>query len=245
LTRTLANADSAVSSVSRAQEVVEPSSDVIRSDNDDSFLQQICSLSLREVAGFWDAPKLESHSSRACMVWMVHRVSLDDPSLTTLDFRNLILPSAVEEPRIIPKLFQALATNTHLKTLTLTGSNFKGEKEVRELAKSLTVNRTLEVLNLESNMLTSSDLQILFESIGFNIGLKELRCSNQFGDELNDCKLFAVVNDTLKVNQKLQKLGLDLTDRHYRDQITRSLIRNTESARRHRQERDAARIGGA
>jgi hypothetical protein len=200
--------------------------------NDEELSQAICAATLEKVAGFEGAPKLESHSSRAWMVWMVHRVSLNDPSLVTLDFRNCALPSSVEEPRIIAKLFRALETNTYLKTLTLTCSNLKGENEVRDLASSLNVNTTLEVLNLENNMLSASDLQILFESIGRNTGLKELRCSDQFEQDLNDCRLFVAVNEALKLNQTLQKLGLDLSDWHYRDQITRSLIRNTEAARR-------------
>jgi hypothetical protein len=226
----------------------------ILTNNNESLMQRICNLTLVEIAEFAEAQKLETQSL-PWMVWMVHRVSLDDPCLTDLDFRNCSLPPLTDpEPRILPKMFRALATNKHLRVLTLTSSNFQGATQVRELAKSLIVNKTLEVLNIECNFLTSSDLQILFESIAFNIGLKELRCSNQFGDELNDGKLFAAVDDALKVNQTLVKLGLDLTDRHYRDQITRALIRNMETARRRRQDQkllerhrkeQEARIGGA
>ena len=52
------------------------------------------------------------------MLYTVHRVALNDPALTVVDFTNLPMPKP-EEPRVAPKLGQALRTNTHVQKVLL------------------------------------------------------------------------------------------------------------------------------
>merc|ERR1719356_903577 len=84
------------------------------------------------------------------MMWMVHRAWLNDPTLTVLDFTNLHMPLPNEEPRVAPKLMEALHRNTHIKSLLLSHSNFRNPQAL-EMADALRVNTSLEVVNIEGN----------------------------------------------------------------------------------------------
>lgn len=165
------------------------------------------------------------------MIWMVHRVSLDDPDLTTLDFRTLQMPSPEDEPRVASKLVRAVAHNTHLVEMLLSYSNLHGGAESDALAQSLSINRSLRVLNIESNLLEPCDIEVILKALAENSTLEELRCSDQVGQAQAGPEVFAVAHNVLRKNRSLRKLGMDLTDWHYRDDIVRALIRNVEAAR--------------
>lgn len=184
------------------------------------------------------------------MIWVVHRVALNDPTLRVVDFRNLPMPSPSKEPRIGPKLFRVLAQNTHLEELLLSCANVHGGEQAELLSQSLASNHHLRVLNLECNQLKSQDIRAIVSSLAGNTALKELRCSDQFcehaiGGEAcmrmpldcgrmsleEDRATLVAVHDMLQTNRTLLKLGMDLTERHYRDQILKALIRNTELER--------------
>lgn len=176
----------------------------------------------------------DENSLGTWMIWMVHRVALNDPTLDVLDFRNRCMPDPEAEPRIAPKLMKALEHNTNLRRLLLSCANLQGGDIAVDLGIALRHNKTLLVLNMESNHLAPDDLQAIFSGIGSNIALQELRCSNQFCEQAGK-EVLATLHDALKTNRKLEKLGMDLVDRHYRDQIVKALIRNTEEGRRWRQ----------
>jgi len=201
---------------------------------DQALAQRICSSRLADLRTLWPHPMPTSASDASLgtwMIWMVERVAANDPQLTSLDFKNLAMPAPHDEPRIAPKLMEALMKNTHLTELSLFNSNFQGAEQARLLSRALQVNRTLEVLNLECNLLEPDDLQEIFNGLGRNRVLREFRCTDQFCEEQADRVVFKALHDSLQTNFTLQKLGMDLTERHYRDQILKALIRNTEAAR--------------
>mmetsp|Transcript_87064 Transcript_87064/g.195042 ORF Transcript_87064/g.195042 Transcript_87064/m.195042 type:complete len:370 (+) Transcript_87064:294-1403(+) len=170
------------------------------------------------------------------MVWMVHRVALDDPSLTELDFSSQAMPLPSREPRIARKLVDALVGNTHLRRLRLGDSNLQGGEEVVRLAAALVANRTLRALDVASNFFGPDDLGRLFAVLaGTESALEELYCSNQFCEPPGR-KEFQALAEALDQNWKLRKLGLELPHPHWRDQINRRLIRNVEAQRKARWE---------
>lgn len=197
---------------------------------DEALAQRICEMSLADLARLSPVPDRD-RSLATWMVWMVHRVSVNDPSLTSLDFGNLAMPAPRDEPRIVPKLMGALASNTHLVDLSLYCANFHGGEEAIQLSQSLAKNQTLKQLNVECNWLAPVDLEHIFASLRNNTTLRELRCSDQFTTEQAGKTVFAAAHEALQTNRTLQKLGMHLHDRHYNDQITKALIRNTEAAR--------------
>eukprot|EP00913_Durusdinium_trenchii_P001790 g1658.t1 len=103
------------------------------------------------------------------MIWMVHRAWLNDPSLVDFNFGNMRLgpnrthkhgaflhmPPGHIEPRIAPKLVNAMARNTHIEILTLSNSNLQ-KAQGCELGTSLRQNTTVKSVNLESNWLDSN-----------------------------------------------------------------------------------------
>lgn len=201
---------------------------------DEAEAQRICDASLEELRKL---PEPEGNKLVIWMIWMVHRVWLNDPHLRYLNFRNLRMPRAEEEPRIAPKLMEALAANNCLTELSLCCSNLHGGKQARALSHALSVNQTLEVLNIQCNELEPDDLQVIFTGLASNKVLRELRCSDQFCEEQADRPVFATLHESLENNFALQKLGMDLTNQYYRGPILKCLIRNMEAARRRRKER--------
>lgn len=176
------------------------------------------------------------------MIWTVHRLALDDPSLTELDFSSYAMPLPEDEPRIAPKLWVALARNTHLRRLLLEDANLRisVDNAARGPAAALASNRHLRVLNISSNFLGPRDLQTIFEALHGNVALEELRCSNQFCEPA-DLAAYKALAEALRQGCSLRKLGLELRDSHHRDQINRALVRNADAGRRRLRHR---RLGG-
>jgi len=197
--------------------------------------QKICNSSLEELRGL---PEPQSDSLGTWMIWMVHRLYLNDPQLRSLSFRNLAMPLPQDEPRIVPKLMKAVARNTYLTELSLGNSNLHGGEQVHELGQALSLNRTLEILNIQCNLLKPCDLQAIFAGLAGNKALRELRCSDQFCEEQADRDTFATLHASMQTNSTLQKLGMDLTNQYYRATILKALIRNMEAARRRRKLRE-------
>lgn len=178
----------------------------------------------------------ESPHLLSWMLWMVHRVALNDPTLLVLDFSGFPLPTPDEEPRIGPKLFIALGRNTHLKELRLRFSNVFGDAQARSLAASLAQNQTLRLLDIGANHLKGWDMEAIFEALTTNQSLEELSCGRQLEGEAAGSDAYKVLASALQQNRSLKKLGLELSHPHWRDQICRSLVRNREVARRLRYE---------
>jgi len=168
------------------------------------------------------------------LIWLVHRVALDDPELVELDLSGHTLPNPLDEPRIVPKLFRALRHNSHLEVLDLADCRLFGAEQAGLLAASLRENVALRVLNLNSNMLEPSDLQLVFEALSQNSVLEELRCSNQFSSGKVGREALQILGHAMKENRTLRKLGMDLTDPHWRSQMDRAITRNIELGRRAR-----------
>lgn len=169
------------------------------------------------------------------MIWMVHRVALNDPTLTELDFQLYQMPTGTKEHRIAPKLMEVLASNTHLSSLNLIDSNMRSGDQAKALAASLARNSTLRVLNIAMNVLEPADLRDIFSGLAENTALEELYCSRQFCDQAG-WNEYQALAEALKRNRTLRKLGMELSNAHWRDQILRGLIRNTEARRKRRWE---------
>jgi len=175
------------------------------------------------------------------MVWMVHRVYLNDPSLESLDFGCFHVPRGDLDPRILPKLFKALASNTHLKQLMLGNTGLESDKGcINQLADALRSNSTLQKLDLQANFLEMCDLTVIFEALSENTGLQDLKvnfqaCAKQsFKDSMleqgND--VYKAAAAAFRTNRSLIKLDLILLQRHWQDQICRGLMQNRQELRK-------------
>jgi len=179
----------------------------------------------------------KSSSLGAWMIWMVHRVYLNDPTLSSLNFAGYQMPAPTDTNAdyranlIAPKLVKAIAHNTHIEKLTLAHSNLRGP-EARVLAESLQVNETLRLLDISSCMLTMPDLETVVHSVGEST-IEEFRCDNQHlcdPGRTRNSALEALLEATRK-NTRLVKLGLTIMEPHYLNEINKLILRNNDQSR--------------
>jgi len=166
------------------------------------------------------------------MVWMVHRVYLNDPSVTTLSFSNMDVPNSRDERRVGPKLMESLKHNTYLENLELQNSNLQTDLS-KALGEALRVNKTLKSLNLEGNSLDANGMLLIAESMSENNGLEILKIQHQKTGTVG-VQVEEKFHEALMSNTTLVKLGIRLSNPHHRDQIDRKLMRNIEVRRRKR-----------
>jgi len=159
---------------------------VVSNSLDDEQTKMICSTkSLDELR------KLECpHRTKYPGPWMVYqtqRAHLNDPKLTSLDFTNMHMPTAKNEPAIATKLLLSLKHNTNLSTLILDNSNLQSV-EMISLAESLMSNTSVSVLNLDNNAISNEALMKLAGALvrHKNSGLKLLQLYNQLTGEKNN-----------------------------------------------------------
>jgi len=171
------------------------------------------------------------------MLWMVHRAHLNDPTLVDFNFNNLHMPEPHVEERLAPKLVKAMATNTHIKTLSLMNSNLMKPQGV-SLAESLRTNQTLQILDISCNSLDSDSVREVAVALYDNPGsvLEQMRLSPQklvangfFGRPVEEA-----MGMLLERNRNLTKIGFECHDANWRNTIDRALLRNNDTARRRR-----------
>jgi len=103
------------------------------------------------------------------------------------------------------KAAKAFGENCHVKELILNGCGID-DAFARALADSFMSNKTLEKVNLEGNDLSGEGIKYLFEGLGKNSSIKEIRLHKQ-------SKIMATVDeellpDLLQGNTSVTKLGL-------------------------------------
>jgi len=187
-------------------------------------------LGCSTVAQLADLVKTEpKFGTKTWLIWMVHRVFLNDPSLTRFE--------APQHPGFgdlagFPKLAVALAKNTHLESLLLSRSQFA---EAEALAASLLVNRSLRILDVDRTSLSALELILLANAIASACSLVEWRCNStqKLGNFRGGPVWQAMVN-AAKTNTNLCKLGFDVDGDQYRDAIQAQLARNNAASRSRR-----------
>jgi len=215
---------------------------------------EICATTTHESLlalkpAFFDPYHENTEGIKLWLIWSVHRVKVNDPSLVELDLSCYLLPAAEDEPRIIPKLFEALGDNTHLKDLHLCYTNLRGDIAVEGLTNALRRNHTLRQLNVESNSLIPRQLVSILSAACSNpkTALEAFRCQEQL-EVADPCReTFMQMAQAMEENMTLIEVGLWIDDPHWRDQIFRTIIRNREQMRKLRgwRPRRSGRPGGA
>jgi hypothetical protein len=191
--------------------------------------------SVTDIADIGDEPDKKLFYGN-WMVWMVHRAWLNDPNLDYFDFTNAPMPPGETEPRVAPKLMKAMEHNTVITSLMLNNSNLNLKQGV-ELAKALQVNKTLKILNVENNYLDSNAIRECALALTENkeSALEQWRFNGQKGvGEFFGRPVEEAVGSMAHANKKIVKLGFSCADAHWNDVCARSLIRNTDLARRAR-----------
>ncbi|KAJ1549626.1 Tropomodulin-2, partial [Cladochytrium tenue] len=161
---------------------------------------------------------------------LLHAIRLlndDDPELVVLDLKDCRVLSPIHGAAIA----EGLAKNTHLKELVLENTKLQTASAV-DLANALRFNDTLEILNLESNLIAPAGMKALAESLEHNRGLRELKLANQ--KSLTGTDAEQAFAKGLSKNTTLIRLGLRFRDVASRNSVDRAITRNKEIARKAR-----------
>jgi len=165
------------------------------------------------------------------MIWMVHRAHLNDPTLTKFDFTNLRMPSGLDEPLISPKLAVAIASNDKIDQLLLPSTSLQNP-EAAVLAVSLRENKTVTILNIDSNTLRPLELESLCHGIANQQTptLKEFRCNNCAQGR----QVLEAMAEMVQKNEMVCKVGMEIKEAHFKGVIDRQIIKNNDGARKRR-----------
>lgn len=169
------------------------------------------------------------------MVWMVHRVFLNDPSLKELNFSTMVMPLPNMEYRVAPKLMEALATNTNLEQLLLASSNLR-RQQGKKFAEALGKNTTLRIIDVSSNDFDQGTLKASAEALMVNTdsAVEAWRFHSNGGLSTYGTPTEQALYELMKVNKKIGVIGCTLSNPAYRDLINRATLRNNDANRRAR-----------
>ncbi|KAJ3211458.1 Tropomodulin-2 [Entophlyctis luteolus] len=161
---------------------------------------------------------------------ILHSIKLlndNDESLVVLDLKDCNMVTLAHGTA----LADAIAVNTHLKELNLCNAQV-ATSTASELAATLRTNKSLEILNLESNNIGPLGIKHLAEALAYNDTLLELRLINQKQAAGIDAEqTFA---RSLQKNETIVKIGLQFRDAASRNAVDRMIMRNKDKARRMR-----------
>jgi len=204
----------------------------VNPDHSGSIVEQIIACTTPEELMAFQAQVEDEKKNKKpfnWMIWMVHRAHLNDPTLLKFDFTNLQMPSGVQEPLISPKLAVALAANSCIEELLLPSTNFQTPEAV-VLAESLQQNTKLRILNIDSNQLQPLALEILCKGIGINQTIEQIRCNNIRSGR----SVFEAVAEMVQNNNRIVKVGMEISDPELRRKTDTQVTRNTDDARKRR-----------
>ena len=132
----------------------------------------------------------------------LYKIINNDPELTSLNLDNSSLDFSkrlVLTDIDIKNLAEALANNTHLKSLSLRNINIS-TVGLSYLCTALKSNKTLQVLNLSYNPIKKEGLVSLFEALKENQSLQKLslRGVSIFPAELASLETFLIDNFSIR-----------------------------------------------
>ncbi|XP_065842038.1 tropomodulin-3-like [Oscarella lobularis] len=158
---------------------------------------------------------------------VIQRVADNDATLVEVNLNN----HSRMDGEARRDLLSALPGNDHVVKLQLANIRFDDD-DAKILAEHLESNRTIRVLNLESNRLTATGVRVLIKSLLKNQTVEEFRVENQYN--LLGTRTEMEVAKYLEKNKGLLKLGLTVKGGGARQMIDKYLIRNNDEARRRR-----------
>lgn len=155
----------------------------------------------------------------------------NDPSLEEVNLNNVKHITR----DTFKKLFEALKTNTNLKTLSLCNVGLT-DGPTGKLVEALKNNTTLKVINLDSNFLSGLMIRSLIEALLDKQKVLEFRACNQRPQILGN-RIEMDITKLVEKNSTLLRLGLNFDVPDARMRVAKHLQDNNDSIR-------LMRIGG-
>ncbi|XP_063906712.1 tropomodulin isoform X1 [Zophobas morio] len=153
----------------------------------------------------------------------IKKVQDDDPKYIDLNWNNI---KNISDEKF-DSLFEALANNTHLETLSLANVGLT-DRGVENLAQALEKNNTIRVVNVETNLISPTGIVRLIKSLLKTKSVEEFRASNQRSQVLGN-KIEMEITQLIEKNTRLLRLGLHLEYNDARHRIASHLQRNIDT----------------
>ncbi|XP_055687106.1 tropomodulin isoform X3 [Lutzomyia longipalpis] len=155
----------------------------------------------------------------------IKRVKENDHKLIELNLNNIKnIPDEKFE-----QLFSALTQNEFLELLSLTNVGLT-DKTALLLAEAIEKNKTLRILNVETNFINPPVIVKLVKSLLNGKSIEEFRASNQRSQVLGN-KIEMEITELVEKNSSLLRLGLHLEFNDARHRIAAHLQRNIDRSR--------------
>lgn len=149
----------------------------------------------------------------------------NDPSLVEVNLNNIKHITR----DTFKKLFEALKTNTHLKTLSLCNVGLT-DGPTGKLVDALKENKTLRTINLESNFISGLMIRTLIEAILDHQVVLEFRACNQRPQILGN-RIEMDITKLVEKNNTLLRLGLNFDVPDARMRVAKHLQDNNDNIR--------------
>ncbi|XP_059484570.1 tropomodulin isoform X2 [Neocloeon triangulifer] len=155
----------------------------------------------------------------------IKRVKEDDHTLKDVNWNNI---KNISDEKFT-QLFEALASNTHLESLSLTNTGLM-DRTALLLADALEKNSTLRVLNVETNFISPAVMVTLLKALLATKSVEEFRGTNQRSQVLGN-KIEMQITEIVEQNFSLLRLGLHLEYNDARHRVAAHLQRNLDRNR--------------
>lgn len=149
----------------------------------------------------------------------------NDPSLEKVNLNNIKHITR----DTFKKIFEALKTNTHLKTLSLCNVGLT-DGPTGKLVEALKENTTLRTINLESNFLSGLMIRSLIEALLEKQKVLEFRACNQRPQILGN-RIEMDITKLVEKNSTLIRLGLNFDVPDARMRVAKHLQDNNDNIR--------------
>lgn len=171
--------------------------------------------------------QIEDESNDIDVEATLEQVKKNDSSLTEINLNNVV---NIQTSTLV-EFFEALKNNTNVESFSL--ANTKANDEVAAAAAQMLASNTkLQMLNIETNFITSEGLILMLEPLRTNSSLIELRISNQRQKIASKAEEFMA--GVLEENKSVKKLGYTFSCAGPRHNCGSYITRNMDLARQKR-----------
>lgn len=153
------------------------------------------------------------------------QVTENEPSLKELNWNNI-----KHIPReVFKKIFDALKSNTNLEKLSMTNTGMT-DGPAAKLAEALKANKSLTVLNLESNFISGAMIRDILKAINENQTVLEFRACNQRPQVMGN-RIEMEIAKLVEENNTLLRLGLNFDVPDARLRVANKLQANNDHSK--------------
>ncbi|XP_049817616.1 tropomodulin isoform X2 [Aethina tumida] len=156
----------------------------------------------------------------------IQSVRRDEGKYIELNWNNI---KSISDEKF-ENLFTALGDNTHLETLKLANTGMS-DRHAEKLAEAIEKNKTMRVVNVETNMISPVGIVRLIKSLLKNKTVEEFRAANQRSQVLGN-KIEMEITQLVEKNNNLLRLGLHLEYNDARHRIAAHLQKNIDQSRK-------------